>query len=159
MAEHTLRAEPTHSIWNRAHVPRLRASGDTVHLECVDSSGAQVHPSMKMSEYLKSDRNLIHALTGPMIETAAGRTEPPGHGTGAGEWILVESSTGATAAARAASSRIIDLLVEKWGISKAQAYLLCSVAMNLRFSQVVNEPIFTVSAAISRQIFPDRKLF
>ena len=316
MPEHSLRAEPTHSVWNRALAPRLRvASGDTVHLECVDSSGAQVHPSMTLPDYLKIDRNRIHALTGPifvegaepgdvleidirevahkgwgwssvvsglgflkqrfadpfffvwklegevsrsiapalvplrpfcgvmgvardedgdfrtrppgnfggnmdvrelcdgaklylpvfnrgalfsagdahaaqgdgevcingiecpadvtlrffvhkgqplsapMIETAAGRREPPGPGTGAGEWIVVESSTDATAAARAATSRMIDLLVDKWGFSDAHAYLLCSVAMNLRFSQVVNEPIFTVSAAISKQILPERKLF
>jgi acetamidase/formamidase len=31
--------------------------------------------------------------------------------------------------------------------------------MNLRFSQVVNEPMFTVSAAISKQILPARTLF
>ena len=314
MAEHSLSAEPTHSVWNRALAPRLHvASGDTVHLECVDSSGAQVHPSMTLPEYLKIDRNKIHALTGPvfvegaepgdvlevdilevahkgwgwssvvsglgflkqrfadpfffvwkldgevsksiapaavplrpfcgvmgvargedgefrtrppgtfggnmdvrelcagaklylpvfnngalfsagdahaaqgdgevcingiecpadvtlrfavhkgrplsapMIETAAGRKEPPG--PGAGEWIVVESGPDATAAAHAATSRMIDLLCEKWGFRDVHAYLLCSVAMNLRFSQVVNEPIFTVSAAIPKQILPDRKLF
>ena len=32
------------------------------------------------------------------------------------------------------------------GLHHVHAYLLCSVAMNLRLSQVVNEPIFTVSA-------------
>jgi acetamidase/formamidase len=314
MAEHSLSAEPTHSRWNRALPPRLRiASGDTVHLECVDSSGAQVHPSMTLPEYLKIDRNKIHALTGPifidgaepgdvlevdvlevahkgwgwtsvvsglgflkerfanpflliwklegavsksvppavvplrpfcgvmgvapgedgefrtrppgnfggnmdvrelcdgaklylpvfnrgalfsagdahaaqgdgevsingiecpadvtlrfhvhkrqplsapMIETAAGRKEPPGPGHG--EWIIVESAPDATAAARAATSRMIDFLAGAWGFSEVQAYLLCSVAMNLRFSQVVNEPIFTVSAAISKVILPERKLF
>jgi acetamidase/formamidase len=314
MAEHSLSAEPTHSRWNRALPPRLRiASGDTVHLECVDSSGAQVHPSMTLPEYLKIDRNKIHALTGPifidgaepgdvlevdvlevahkgwgwtsvvsglgflkerfanpflliwklegavsksvppavvplrpfcgvmgvapgedgefrtrppgnfggnmdvrelcdgaklylpvfnrgalfsagdahaaqgdgevsingiecpadvtlrfhmhkrqplsapMIETAAGRKEPPGPGHG--EWIIVESAADATAAARAATSRMIDFLAGAWGFSEVQAYLLCSVAMNLRFSQVVNEPIFTVSAAISKVILPERKLF
>jgi acetamidase/formamidase len=314
MAEHSLSAEPTHSRWNRVLPPRLRiASGDTVHLECVDSSGAQVHPSMTLPEYLKIDRNKIHALTGPifidgaepgdvlevdvlevahkgwgwtsvvsglgflkerfaepafliwklegavsksippavvplrpfcgvmgvapgkdgefrtrppgnfggnmdvrelcdgaklylpvfnrgalfsagdahaaqgdgevsingiecpadvtlrfhvhkrqplsapMIETAAGRKEPPGPGHG--EWIIVESAADATAAARAATSRMIDFLAGAWGFSEVQAYLLCSVAMNLRFSQVVNEPIFTVSAAISKVILPERKLF
>jgi acetamidase/formamidase len=314
MAEHSLSAEPTHSRWNRALPPRLRiASGDTVHLECVDSSGAQVHPAMTLPEYLEIDRNKIHALTGPifvdgaepgdvleidvlevahkgwgwtsvvsglgflkerfaepafliwkldgavsksippavvplrpfcgvmgvatvedgefrtrppgnfggnmdvrelcdgaklylpvfnrgalfsagdahaaqgdgevsingiecpadvtlrfevhkrrqlsapMIETPAGRKEPPGPGQG--EWIVVESGPDATAAARAATSRMIDFLAARWGFSDVHAYLLCSVAMNLRFSQVVNEPIFTVSAAISKQILPERKLF
>ena len=54
---------------------------------------------------------------------------------------------------------MIDLLVDRWGFSEVHAYLLCSVAMNLRLSQVVNEPMFTVSAAISKQILPARKLF
>ena len=314
MAERALSAELTHSRWNRALAPRLHiAPGDTVHLECVDSSGAQVHPSMTLPEFLKIDRNKIHALTGPifiedaepgdvlevdvldvahkgwgwssvvsglgflkerfadpffliwklecavtrsiapavvplrpfcgvmgvapgedgefrtrppgifggnmdvrelcdgaklylpvfnrgalfsagdahaaqgdgevcingiecpadvtlrfrvhkgrppsapMIETAAGRKEPPGPDQG--EWIVVESAAAPADAARAATSRMIDLLADKWGFSDVHAYLLCSVAMNLRFSQVVNEPIFTVSAAISKQILPERKLF
>ena len=96
-------------------------------------------------------------LAAPMIETSAGRKEPPG--PGAGEWIVVESGPDATAAAHAATSRMIDLLADRWGFSPVHAYVLCSAAMNLRFSQVVNEPIFTVSAAISKQILPDRKLF
>ena len=51
MAEHELSAEPTHSRWNRLLNPRLVISpGDTVHLECVDSSGAQVRPGMTVAE-------------------------------------------------------------------------------------------------------------
>ena len=314
MSEFSLSAEPTHSRWNRALPPRLRiASGDTVHIECVDSSGAQVSPSMTLAEYLKIDRDKIHALTGPIFikgaepgdilqvdilevahkgwgwtsvvpglgflkqrfadpfffmwklegdvsasiapavvplrpfcgvmgvapaEDGEFKTRPPGifggnmdvrqlctgatlylpvlnpgalfstgdahaaQGDGevsingiecpadvtlrfsvhkqralpgpvvetpagrkletdaaAGEWIVVESSSDAAGAARAATSRMIDLLAEHWGFSPVHAYLLCSVAMNLRFSQVVNEPMFTVSAAISRQILPARMLF
>lgn len=312
MAEYSLSAEPTHSRWNRALKPRLRiASGDTVHLECVDSSGAQVHASMTLPGYLKIDRDRIHALTGPIFvegaepgdvlqidvlqvahkgwgwtsvvsglgflkqrfaepffciwklegevsksiapavvplrpfcgvmgvapaEDGEFRTRPPGifggnmdvrelctgatlylpvlnrgalfsagdahaaQGDGevcingiecpadvtvrfhvhkqralpgpmvetpakrtldpdAGEWIVVESSSDAAGAARAATSRMIDLLTDRWGFSAVHAYLLCSVAMNLRLSQVVNEPMFTVSAGISKQILPARKLF
>ena len=314
MAEHSLTALPTHSKWNRALRPRLTiAPGDTVHMECVDSSGAQVHPAMTLPEYLKIDRDLIHALTGPvsvdgaepgdvlqvdildlqhkgwawtsvvsglgflkrrfaepflfiwkleeqvsrslapavvplrpfcgvmgveraedgefktrppgvfggnmdvrelcagatlylpvlnrgalfsagdahaaqgdgevcingmecpvdatlrfhvhknqalsapMIETPA-RQKPDGEADG-GEWIVVESDSDLTVAARSATSRMVDFLAARWGFSEVHAYLLCSVAMNLRISQVVNEPIFTVSAAISRKILPQRKMF
>jgi acetamidase/formamidase len=46
MAEHRLTAEPTHSRWNRALEPRLTiASGDTVHMSCLDASGGQVTPA------------------------------------------------------------------------------------------------------------------
>src|ERR1700722_14376894 len=72
MPEHTLSSEPTHSRWNRALPPRLSInSGHTVHFECVDSSGAQVHPGMTLDQYLAIDRNKIHALTGPVYVNGA----------------------------------------------------------------------------------------
>jgi acetamidase/formamidase len=312
MPLHSLSAGPTHSRWNRALPPRLKiVSGDTVHLECVDSSGAQVHPAMTLPEYLAIDRGRIHALTGPIwiedaelgdvlqidvleiahkgwgwtsvveglgflkhrftdpyffiwklegdlshslapatvplrpfcgvmgvapAEDGEFRTRPPGifggnldvrelctgatlylpvqnsgalfsagdahaaQGDGevcingiecpvdatlrfylhkqralpgplvespaakrpsldADAWIVIESATDATAAARAATSRMIDLLAQHWGFSEVHAYLLCSVAMHLKFSQVVNEPMFTVSASMPKHVLPSRKLF
>src|SRR5229473_615397 len=72
MAEHVLSAEPTHSRWNRALAPRLSiAPGDTVHLQCVDASGAQVRPGMTLAEYVAIDRGRIHALTGPIYVDGA----------------------------------------------------------------------------------------
>src|SRR6202795_1408438 len=72
MAEFILSANPTHSRWNRALQPRLRiAPGDIVHMECVDSSGAQVYPAMTLDGYLKIDRTRIHALTGPIYVQGA----------------------------------------------------------------------------------------
>jgi acetamidase/formamidase len=310
MAEHSLSAEPIHSRWNRALPPRLRiAPGDTIHLECLDASGAQVRPGMTVAEFLAIDRGRVHALTGPIFvegaepgdvlqidvlevahkgwgwssvisglgflkerftepylfhwqlddqvssslapavvplrpfcgvmgvapaEDGEFRTRPPGifggnmdvrelcagaklylpvlnrgalfsagdaHAAqGDGEvcingiecpadvtlrfhlhkrqalsapliesaarlfpegdaWIVVESGADAIAAARTATSRMIDLLAARWGFSEVHAYLLCSVAMNLRLSQVVNEPMFTVSAAMPKQVLPSRKLF
>jgi acetamidase/formamidase len=312
MAEHFLSAEPTHSRWNRALPPRLRiVPGDTVHLECVDSSGSQVRPGMTVAEYGGIDRGRIHALTGPIhvegaqlgdvlqidvLEVAhkgwgwssvvAGlgflkqrfsepylfhwqledtvsrslapavvplrpfcgvmgvapaedgefRTRPPGifggnmdvrelcagatlylpvlnpgalfsagdaHAaqgdgevcingiecpadvtlrfhlhkrqalagplvesaasvkpyTGSDAWMVVESATDVTTAARAATSRMIDLLAGRWGFSEVDAYLLCSVAMRLQLSQVVNEPMFTVSAVLPKSVLPMRKIF
>jgi len=312
MPEHSLSAEPAHSRWNRNLQPRLHiAPGDTVHLECVDASGAQIRPTTTLAEFLQIDRGRIHALTGPIFVDGAEpgdvlqidvhevahlgwgwssvisglgflkdrftqpyifhweldggvtrsldpatvplrpfcgvmgvapsadgefRTRAPGvfggnldvrelcagatlylpvlnrgalfsagdahaaQGDGEvcitgiecpanvtlsfqlhkqralaaplietaashkvdaaeGAWIVVESATGAAAAARAATSRMVDLLAARWGLSDVHAYLLCSVAMNLRLSQVVNEPMFTVSAAISKGILPARRLF
>jgi acetamidase/formamidase len=312
MAEHTLSAEPTHSQWNRALLPRIAiAPGDTVHMGCLDSSGAQVRPGMTVPEFLQIDRGKIHALTGPIfvngaepgdvlrvdvlkvahkgwgwssvlaglgflkerftdpylfhwklegevstslapaklplrpfcgvmgvaqLEDGEFRTRPPGKfggnmdvrelssgatlylpvlnkgalfsagdahaAQGDGEvcingiecptdvslrfhlhkgrplagpiieskanpasdgldasWIVVESATDAIVAARAATSRMIDLLAARWGFSDIHGYLLCSVAMHLRLSQVVNEPMYTVSAAISKAILPQLNLF
>jgi acetamidase/formamidase len=310
MAEHSLSAEPTHSRWNHALAPRLTiAPGDTVHLECVDSSGAQVRPGMTLAEFLNIDRGRIHALTGPVFvedaqpgdvlqvdvlevahkgwgwssviaglgflkerfstpylfhweldaavsqslkpavvplapfcgvmgvapaEDGEFRTRPPGvfggnmdvrelcggatlylpvlnegalfsagdahaaQGDGevcingiecpasvtlrfqlhkhrqlagpmiesratrtpdAESWIIVESASDAIEAARAATSRMIDFISARWDLLPVHAYLLCSVAMHLRLSQVVNEPMYTVSAALPKHILPSRRIF
>ena len=310
MAEHSLGAAPTHSRWNNALEPRLTIeSGDTVHMECVDASGAQVRPGMTVPEFLDIDRGLIHALTGPVAiagaepgdvlevavlgvqhhgwgwtsvipglgfldtrftdpylfhwmlesevtrslapavvplqpfcgvmgvaraEAGEFRTRPPGRFGGnmdvrelsagstlylpvecagalfsagdahaaqgdgevcingiecpasvslrfklhkqqplagplveapargaatGGAWLVVESAEDALSAARAAVSRMVDLLVTRWGFSPVEAYLLASVAADLKLSQVVNRPMITVSASIGKSILPERRLF
>jgi acetamidase/formamidase len=93
------------------------------------------------------------ALTSPLIESAA----RPGEDGPA--WVVVESGTDALETARVATSRMVDLLMSRWGFDPVHAYLLCSVAMNLRFSQVVNRPMITVSAAIQKSVLPARRLF
>jgi acetamidase/formamidase len=93
------------------------------------------------------------ALAGPLLESAA---SDPLSGP---SWVVVESSPDAMTAAAAATHRMIDLLVSRWGFDPRHAYLLCSVAMNLHVSQVVNEPMITISASIKKSILPERKLF
>jgi acetamidase/formamidase len=93
-------------------------------------------------------------LSGPLIESPP-HSENASHDS----WIVVESAEDAIAAARAATSRMIDLLASRWGFSELHAYLLCSVALKLRLAQVVNEPMFTIAAEISKSILPTRKLF
>jgi acetamidase/formamidase len=310
MTEHRLTAEPTHSRWNRALAPRLTiASGDTVHMSCLDSSDGQVTPGAALEDFLAIDRGRIHALTGPIriegaepgdvleievlqvehrgwgwssvipglgflkeqfsepylfhwaldrevslslspavvplrpfcgvmgvapAEDGEFRTRPPGpfggnmdvrelcagaklylpvlnpgalfsagdahaaQGDGevcingiecpaevslcfrvhrrqrlsgplvesaaspdapADAWIVVESGTDALQAARAATLRMVELLIARWSFAPVHAYLLCSVAMKLRISQVVNEPMITVSAAMPKCVLPTRKLF
>jgi acetamidase/formamidase len=312
MSEHRLGAMPTHSVWDRSLEPRLRiAPGDTVHFECLDASGGQVHNGMTATDFLGIDRTRIHSLTGPLwiegaepgdvlqvdvlstrhhgwgwssvtpglgflkerfaeaflfhwtlegnetrslapaivplrpflgvmgvarAEDGQFRTRPPGsfggnldvrelcagsrlylpvynrgalfscgdghaaqgdgevcingmecpldvelrfqlhkqeplsgplvesHGAvspdaGGDSWVVVECGEDLLAAARAATSRMVDLLVSRWAMTAVEAYVLCSVAMKLRLSQVVNEPVHTVSASIGKQILPERKLF
>jgi acetamidase/formamidase len=94
-------------------------------------------------------------LSGPLLESAESRTpDAP-----ADAWIVVESNPDALQAARAATERMVELLVARWSFSPIQAYLLCSVAMKLRISQVVNEPMITVSAAMPKCVLPTRKMF
>lgn len=96
-----------------------------------------------------------HPLSGPLVEAS----EFCAPDSSADAWVVVETGSDLADAARAATGRMIDLLVSRWGFSDIHAYILCSVALKLRLSQVVNEPVHTVSAALSKQILPDRELF
>jgi acetamidase/formamidase len=94
-------------------------------------------------------------LSGPLVEFAESRSpDAP-----ADAWIVVESGTDALQAARAATLRMVELLIARWSFAPVHAYLLCSVAMKLRMSQVVNEPMITVSAAMPKSVLPARKMF
>ncbi len=94
-------------------------------------------------------------LAGPLVEAS----EAAAPDSSADAWVVVESGTDLAGTARAATSRMVDLLASRWDFSEVHAYILCSVALKLRLSQVVNEPVYTVSAALSKQILPDRELF
>jgi len=94
-------------------------------------------------------------LAGPVVESSD-RVAPDSI---ADSWVVVESGADMAATARTATGRMIDLLVSRWGFDDARAYILASVALKLRLSQVVNEPMFTVSAALSKQILPFREIF
>jgi acetamidase/formamidase len=94
-------------------------------------------------------------LTGPIVEAC----EAVAPDSTADAWVVIETGTDLADAARTATSRMVDLLVSRWGFTEVHAYILCSVALRLRLSQVVNEPVHTVSAALSKQILPDRRLF
>jgi len=94
-------------------------------------------------------------LSGPLVESS----EAIAPDTRADAWIVVESAEDIVVAARGATHRMIDLLVSRWGFSEVHAYILCSVALRLRLSQVVNEPMYTVSGAIAKSILPERELF
>jgi formamidase len=57
-----------------------------------------------------------------------------------------------TSACRHAVLNMLDLLVER-GFSRQQAYVLCSVAVDLRISNVVDVPNYVVSALLPEYIF------
>jgi acetamidase/formamidase len=104
---------------------------------------------------LRFDLHKRQPLAGPLVEA----NEVAAPDSSADAWVIVESGTDLAATSRAATSRMIDLLVSRWGFPDVHAYILCSVALKLRLSQVVNEPVYTVSAALSKQILPARNLF
>jgi len=58
-----------------------------------------------------------------------------------------------TLAARNALLNMIDHLVAERGLSRQQAYALCSVAVDLKISEVVDVPNFVVSAFLPLDVF------
>ena len=57
------------------------------------------------------------------------------------------------AAARDSVRRMIDLLSGQHGLSAVDAYMLCSVAGDLRISEIVDLPNWVVSFYFPRLIF------
>jgi len=60
-----------------------------------------------------------------------------------------------TLAARAALIEMIDWLERDKGLTREQAYILCSVAVDLVVGQVVDVPNYTVSAIIDLEVFEE----
>jgi formamidase len=58
-----------------------------------------------------------------------------------------------TLAARTALIEMIDWLEREQGLTREQAYILCSVAVDLVVGQVVDVPNYTVSAIIDLEVF------
>ena len=60
-----------------------------------------------------------------------------------------------TLASRNALLAMIDHIVERYGYTPEQAYIIASVAVDLRIGQVVDEPNVGVSAVLPLDIFDE----
>ena len=58
-----------------------------------------------------------------------------------------------TIAARHALLQMIDYIVKEHGLTKEQAYILSSVAVDLRVGQVVDVPNYVVTATLNLGVF------
>ncbi len=95
-----------------------------------------------------SDRDLSapqFSTTGPYSPFAA--DEPMYATTGIADELMV--------ATREAVRAMIVHLTDRHGLSRAEAYMLCSVAVDLKINQVVDAPNWTVGAYLPERIFPD----
>jgi acetamidase/formamidase len=78
--------------------------------------------------------------------TPTGRDEPMYGTTGISDDLME--------ATKKAVRHMIDHLHEERGLSRGEAYLLCSAAVDLKISEVVDAPNWTVSAYLPESIFP-----
>lgn len=79
--------------------------------------------------------------------TATGHDEPMYATTGISDDLMD--------ATKKATSHMIDHLHENRDLTRGEAYILCSAAMDLKISEVVDAPNWTVTAFIPDSIFPD----
>jgi acetamidase/formamidase len=91
-----------------------------------------------------------YALAEPRAETFTDQK-----GSAGGSWIFVASREEALAAAKSVVNQAIDFLVEKFKFSAEHAYMLCSVALDLRISQWVNQPTVTITGHLAKDLFPE----
>lgn len=134
-------------VWNKG---ALFSTGD-VHAAqgdgevCINGIEAPANVTLRFTLHKNKP------LSGPMLRS-------PGRPATGPEWLFVEVHADPLVAAKAALNRLIDFLMERHGLSAEHAYILCSVAAQLRLSQVVNVPLITVSAAVAESLFPDYSL-
>ena len=79
--------------------------------------------------------------------TPSGRDEPTFATTGIAE--------DPTEASRIAMLALVDHLHDNYGFGREEAYVLCSVAADLKVNEAVNDPNWVVSAYLVRRLFPD----
>ncbi len=66
---------------------------------------------------------------------------------------LENLSESLTMAARHALLQMIDYIVDEHGLTREQAYILCSVAVDLRVGQVVDVPNYVITAVLNLDVF------
>jgi len=96
---------------------------------------------------LRSGRRLAE----PQLVTPA----PPSHATNHGaHYATTAHGPDLFAAAQQAVRYMVDHLVETRGFSREEAYVICSVAADLKISEIVDAPNWIVSAFMPDAIFP-----
>jgi formamidase len=68
---------------------------------------------------------------------------------------LPQLSEDLTMAARDALKQMIDHITRTYGLTREQAYVLASVAVDLRVGQVVDVPNYIITAVLSKDVFVD----
>ena len=123
MSEHYLSTKSTHDRWNRDLAPQIEVEpGDVVKFDCFDSSGGQINANSTVDDFLKIDRSKIHTLTGPVVIKGA---KP-------GDTLRVH---------------VLNIQHKGWGLTSITPGLGF-----LRIHQVVNVPMVTVGATLSKTL-------
>ena len=129
----------------------------TVRVEVLDDLGEQItQPHFEGGAQLKATMpSNFYATTGLPLK---GKGEVPVYDTYLDSQKIADLenlSENLTLAARDALIQMIDYIVEEHGLSREQAYILASVAVDLRVGQVVDVPNYVVSAILNLDVFEE----
>lgn len=113
---------------------------------CINAMEAPMEVTVKLSLHREHP-----PLAGPYAITPAQQVSPryqtaPWH-------TFIESDPDPIRAAKAVVRRCIEFCMRRLGITPELAYVLCSVALDLKISQLVNTPMVTVSGYLPEAIF------
>ncbi len=89
-----------------------------------------------------------HLLPEPRLRTSAAARRPEGT-----RFVTTAHGPDLFASAQQAIRYMIDHLVEERGLSREEAYILSSVAVDLSISEIVDAPNWIVSASLPESIF------
>ena len=105
------------------------------------------------NQIVKIEPNRYYQTVGIPIKGAG--EIPPSHAYLSSEKIanLENLNEDLTVAARHALLQMIDYIVEEHGLTREQAYVLSSVAVDLRIGQVVDVPNYVVTATLNLSVF------
>jgi acetamidase/formamidase len=138
----------------RLHLPvavpgALLSVGDT-HAAQGDGEVCGTAVESPMGVALRLDLVKGAAPPAPRIELPAERVRAQARG---GMWVTTGVEADLMEAARSAVRNGIDLLAREQGLTPELAYCLCSVAGDLRISELVNAPNWVVSLYLPRDLF------
>ena len=90
----------------------------------------------------------------PVAEPRLRTTNPPSGNGRRGPWIATTAhGPDLFASAQQTIRYLIEQIVEEHGLSREQAYIVCSVAADLKISEIVDAPNWIVSAFLPESIF------
>jgi acetamidase/formamidase len=138
-------------LWLPVSVPGARFSLGDGHAAQGDGEvcGTAIETPVRVRVRLTVRRDI--RVSGPELETAG----PLGASTNTAGWFATDGvGPDLFEAARSAVRRMIDRLGARAGLSAEDAYLLVSVAGDLRISEIVDQPNWIVGCYMPASIFP-----
>ena len=94
------------------------------------------------------------SIPSPQFETT-GPFHPAGHTGDDAAYATTGIADDLMVATKDATNAMIDHLVERYALTPEHAYVLCSVAGDLKINEVVDAPNWVVSMYLAQELFPD----